>query len=354
MNPLESLGFNDFFAAQLASLQRPDLAPARIASEGRGFYPLMGCGASSGVLSGRLRHELRPGGRPVAGDWVAVADGGTNAVIHSVLERRTAMVRREAGTDGGVQVVAANVDVFFVVTSANRDFNPRRLERYLAAVWDSGAAPVIVLNKIDLGEDVQSMVEAIESDCVGVPVVTTSALTGDGLNDLRSRIGPGRTAGLVGSSGVGKSSLVNRLVGDDVQSVLDLRKDGKGRHATTRRELIELAGGGILIDTPGMRELGLIEDAGGVDSTFRDIAELAAGCRFRDCAHEEEPGCAVKAALEEGTLKGSRLRSYQKLKREIAAAERRLDPIHAERPKRRWKSISKIIRSKYKRGRYDD
>jgi ribosome biogenesis GTPase len=345
LSSLESLGFNEFFSAQFDLVHEPDTVPARIASEGRGVYPLLGCRAQLGELRGRLRHELPPGDWPVAGDWVAVADGEDRGIIHRVFDRRTAMVRRAAGTEGGVQVVAANVDLFFVVTSANRDFNLRRLERYLAAVWDSGAKPVIVLNKIDIGERVDELVEEIESVGLGVPVVRASAVTGDGLNDLRSHLASGVTVGLVGSSGVGKSSLVNRLLGRELQSVRTLRKDEKGRHATTRRELIELPEGGILIDTPGMRELGLIDDAGGVDNTFADIAALAERCRFRDCRHEEEPGCAVTAAVADGTLDGSRLLSYRKLQREIASVERRSDPAEAERPKRRWREISKVIRS---------
>jgi ribosome biogenesis GTPase len=345
LTTLEALGFNDFFSAQFASLERPDLAPARIVSEGRGFYPLLGCAAASGELKGRLRHELDPSEWPVAGDWVAVADGQEHAIIHHVLGRRTAMVRRAAGSEGRVQVVAANVDVFFVVTSANRDFNVRRLERYMAAVWDSGASPIIVLNKIDIGEDVDEMIDEVESTGMGVPVVRVSALTGEGMDGLRSHLEPGLTIGLVGSSGVGKSSLVNRLLGHDAQAVRTLRKDGKGRHATTRRELVDLPDGGLLIDTPGMRELGLVEDSGGVGGAFADIAELGVACRFSDCRHEGEPGCAVTAAVEDGTLDRSRLESYLKLRLEIEAAERRRDPVEAERPKRRWKPISKAIRN---------
>jgi ribosome biogenesis GTPase len=341
---LESLGFDSFFSHQHELLGRSDLVPARIAAVGKGTYWLRGCRAAIGELRGRLQHELDPCERPVVGDWVSVADTEDRAIIHRVLERRTAMARRAAGTQSGVQIVAANVDVFFVVTSANRDFNARRLERYLAAVWDSGADPVFVLNKTDLGGDIDEMVAAFESIGIGVPLVCASALTGTGVEDLRGHLGRGKTAGFIGSSGVGKSSLVNRLLGRDVQQVKAVRRDEKGRHATTRRELIELPGGGILIDTPGMRELGLVEDDGGLDHLFADILELAQDCRFRDCRHHGEPGCAVAAAVEAGRLDGARLESYLKLQREIAAAERRRDPTHAGRPKRRWKSISKAAR----------
>ena len=343
---ISDLGYSQFFSAQLDRLERPDFVPARIAADGPGIYALLGCRAPLGELSGRLRHELHGTERPVAGDWVAVADDGERAIIHHVLRRRTAMVRRAADSEATAQAIAANVDVFGLVSSANRDLNPRRIERYLAAVWDSGAAPVIVLNKVDLVEDVWQPLERIEPVALGVPVVTVSALTGDGVETLRTHVGRGATLGLVGSSGVGKSSLINRLVGQDVQHVSEIREDdARGRHTTTRRELIPLPGGGVLIDTPGMRELGLIEDEGGVDAAFADIAELALGCRFSDCRHEPEPGCAVQAALVAGMLTEARLHSYCKLQREIAAAERKRDPVLAASERRRWKTIHKEMRA---------
>jgi ribosome biogenesis GTPase len=342
------LGYGSFFSAQHERVGRPDLVPARIAAEGRGNYHLLGCRASMGEMRGRLLHEIDACERPVVGDWVLVADDIERAVIHHIMERRTVMSRRAAGSKTDVQVLVANVDLFFIVTSANRDFNIRRLERYLAAVLDGGAQPAVVLNKIDIGGDVEGMFEEIASIGVGIPVLKVSALTGEGLDDLRSRIEAGMTFAFIGSSGVGKSSLINRLLGREMQSVRSLRRDGKGRHATTRRELIELPEGGVLIDTPGMRELGLIEDEGGVDEVFNDIAALAEKCRFRDCKHQREPGCAVAAAVDEGDLDERRLAGYHKLQREIAAARRRRDPIHAGRSKRRWKSVSKAIREYYK------
>ncbi len=343
---LFDLGYSPFFSSQIERLERPGLVPARIAADGPGIYALLGSRAPLGELSGRLRHELHGTERPVAGDWVAVADDGERAVIHHVLRRRTAMIRRAADTEATGQAIAANVDVFGLVSSANRDLNPRRIERYLTAVWDSGATPVIVLNKVDLVEDVWPLLERIEAVSLGVPVVRVSALTGEGIEALRTHIGPGVTVGLVGSSGVGKSSLINRLVGRDVQHVSDIREDdARGRHTTTRRELVPLAGGGVLIDTPGMRELGLIEDEGGVDTAFADIADLAQACRFNDCGHETEPGCAVQAALSSGTLSAERLQSYRKLQREVAAAERKRDPMLAANERRRWKTIHKEMRA---------
>jgi ribosome biogenesis GTPase len=240
------------------------------------------------------------------------------------------------------------VDLFFVVTSVGRDLSPRRLERYLTAVWDSGAEPVVVLNKIDLGGDVDGMAAEIDGVALGAAVVRVSAQTGEGLEGLRSHLAEGRTVALVGSSGVGKSSLINQLLGAEVQGTRTLRRDGKGRHATTRRELVELPEGGVLIDTPGMREFGLVEDRGGVATSFADVAALAAGCRYRDCEHEGEPGCAVEAAVASGELDPARLASYRKLLREIAAAERRQDPEHAGRPKRRWKAIHQSFRARKK------
>jgi len=348
LDHLESLGFGPFFAEQLERLERPGLVPARVVAEGRGEYWLRGCRSPIGELGGRLRHELGSRARPIVGDWVAVAEETGTAVIHHLLERRTAMVRRAAGTEAGAQVVAANVDVFFVVTSANRDLNARRLERYLTAVWESGGTPVLVLNKIDLGGDLDAMTETIDEVGLGVPVVRVSAETGDGIDGLVGFLAPGQTVALVGSSGVGKSSLINRLLGRAAQEVRELRDDERGRHATTRRELIELPGGGMVLDTPGLRELGLVEDAVGMDASFADVAALADECRYRDCGHQGEPGCAVAAAAADGRLDGARLESYHKLQREIAAAERRRDPILGQRPKRRWKEVQVAFHARTK------
>ena len=351
MIALADLGFSPFFSAQVErfALERPGLVPARIAADGPGIYHLLGCQAPLGELSGRLRHEMHGAERPAAGDWVAIADAAERAVIHHVLRRRTAMLRRAADTEATAQVIAANVDVICLVTSANRDLNPRRIERYLTAVWESGAAPVVVLNKVDLVADAVPLLDDIAAVALAVPIVQVSALTGIGIDVLRGHVGPGRTVGLVGSSGVGKSSLINRLVGREVQHVSDIREDdARGRHTTTRRELVLLPGGGVLIDTPGMRELGLIEDDGGVDTAFADIAEIARTCRFNDCLHEREPGCAVQAALVSGMLSAERLKSYRKLQREIAAAERKRDPVLAANERRRWKTIHKEMRSREK------
>jgi len=352
---LEDLGFSPFFSIQLEQLDLalPELVPARVAADGPGIYHLLGCRAPLGELSGRLRHDLHGVHRPAVGDWVVVSDDAERAVILSVLRRRTVLIRRAADTDATAQVIAANVDVICIVTSANRDLNPRRIERYLTAVWESGATPLLVLNKVDLVADVAPLIDTIASVALAVPIVQVSALTGDGIDALRAQVGLDRTVGLVGSSGVGKSSLINRLVGREVQHVSDIREDdARGRHTTTRRELVLLPGGGVLIDTPGMRGLGLIEDGGGVDTAFADIAEIARSCRFNDCLHETEPGCAVQAALFSGALGADRLQSYRKLQREIAAAERRRDPVLAANERRRWKTIHKEMRTLTKADRY--
>jgi ribosome biogenesis GTPase / thiamine phosphate phosphatase len=348
---LEDLGFGPFFATQFDPLvrARPGLVPALIAADGAGIYHLLGSQARLGELSGRLRHELSGINRPAVGDWVAVTDDAERAVIHHVLRRRTAMIRRAADTDATAQMIAANVDVFCLVTSANRDLNPRRIERYLTAVWESGANPVVVLNKVDLVDDLPPLRQAVAAVALGVPTVEVSALTGVGVDALRAHVGRGTTVGLVGSSGVGKSSLINRLVGREVQHVSEIREDdARGRHTTTRRELVLLPGAGVLVDTPGMRELGLIEDDGGIDAAFADIAEIAKACRFNDCLHESEPGCAVQAALYAGGLAANRLQSYRKLQREIAAIERRRDPVLAANERRRWKTIHKELRAREK------
>lgn len=347
MSTLASLGYDEFFATQIAALGRDDWVPARIASEGQSTFRLRGCCAPQGDLVGPLK-RARKGERPIVGDWVAVSDDDERALVERVLERRTALVRRAAGTLAEPQVVAVNIDTFFVVTSANRDFNERRLERYVAAVWNSGAAPVIVLNKTDLAPDLDSLLEAIGRVAIDVPVVRASAITGEGLDALRESIAPGRTVGFVGSSGVGKSSLMNRLLGHELQAIGGLRDDDRGRHTTTSRLLVELPAGGVLIDTPGMRELGLLDDVGGIEMSFSDVAGFAVVCRFRDCSHQREPGCGVLAAVESGALAAARLESYRKLTREIAAHGRARDPILAGRAKQQVKALHRSLRERTK------
>jgi ribosome biogenesis GTPase len=283
---------------------------------------------------------------PVTGDWVAlrVPEGEGSALVAAVLPRATCFSRRAAGRAEREQVVAANLDTVLLMTGLDNDFSPRRIERYLAAAWQSGARPVVVLNKLDLCAEPEKQIRAVEQVAVGAPIHAVSALRGDGLEALAQYCGPAQTVALVGSSGVGKSTLINRLLGEALQSTQPVGDDGRGRHTTTRRELLFTASGGMVIDTPGMRELGLWEDEEGLERTFDEIETLARECRYRDCRHLDEPGCAVRAAVEEGTLSASRLDSMQKLRREMDWLKRRESPLEELAEKRKWKTIHKSVK----------
>ncbi|NPV92405.1 MAG: ribosome small subunit-dependent GTPase A [Firmicutes bacterium] len=325
------------------------LIPGRVAAEHRHRYRVFtGVGQVLASVSGRFRGEAAGTHEfPAVGDWVALSvrhDEGT-ATIHAVLPRKSQFYRQAAGTAGGRQVAAANVDTVFLVNGLDNDFNLRRMERYLTLAWESGADPVIVLNKADCCDDLEQRLREVESIAFGVPVHAVSCATGQGLEGLKPYLGEGRTIALLGSSGVGKSTLINQLLGKDTQSVGGLRKgDGKGRHTTTYREMLLLPGGGLVIDTPGMRELRLGTAETGLAEAFTDIRDLAAGCRFNDCTHSDEPGCAVRDALEMGELDWARYESYNKLQKEIAYQSRRenLGLVLAEREK--WKKIHKAAR----------
>lgn len=355
MTALERLGWSDFFRAQIT----PELAPlrmARVVEAQRGLCRLAGDFDGWAEVSGRFRHLAGSAADyPAVGDWVAVAadTGAERAVVHVRLERRSTVSRKAAGRASDEQVLAANVDTIFLVTALAGDLNPRRLERYLTMVWEAGAVPVVVLNKADLSEDPAAVVEATRERLPFVDVVSVSALHADGLDALVPYLTPAATIALLGSSGVGKSTIVNRLLGEDVHTVAGVRdSDGKGRHTTTSRQLVELPGGALLIDTPGMRELQPWADESAVDGAFGDIAELALACRFPDCAHAEEPGCAVLGAVAAGTLDPSRLEHYRRLVREAAFEARKRDPAAAAEEKRRWKRIHQAQKVLYRdRGR---
>lgn len=314
---LHRFGFSGGFAAEAASY--PGYFPGRILSQAKGLYRVAAeSGELNAAVSGRFRFAAEcPSDFPAVGDFVMLdrASGGSgDAVIHRVLARKSAFVRRAAGTANGEQVVAANIDTAFICMSLNNDFNPRRLERYLAIGWDSGAVPVAVLTKADLCGELESRLAEAAAVCPGVDVVVTSAVHADGYGGLARYLPPGGTVAFIGSSGVGKSTLINRLIGAERLGTGGLSNDDRGRHTTTRRELFMLDSGAMVIDTPGMREVGL--ESADLSRAFADIDALACVCRFRDCTHTGEPGCAVFRAIEAGELTQDRLQSYLKLRKE--------------------------------------
>ena len=349
---LQDLGWRRFFEEQRAELD-PELIVGRVSVGRREHYQLLTTdGTVRARLGGRLRHEaLSPLDLPTVGDWVAATPSsrGHRAQVVHVFQRRTRFVRKVAGRRSEVQVVAANVDHVAVVTTPNNDFSIRRLERYLSAIRESGAEPAFVLNKADLGEDLTPYLDGFRSVSEDVPVLVTSALAAEGLEGLRALSGLGDTLVLVGSSGVGKSTIVNQLLGREVQRVGEIRdRDDRGRHVTSHRELFALPGGGMLMDTPGMRELQVWAFGDEEVAGFTDLEQLAQSCRFRDCQHHDEPGCAVLAAVEAGTLSADRLASYHKLQAELESQRQRQEATIRANPKRKWKPISRSIRKLYK------
>ncbi len=330
-------------AAQAANAQ-----PGRVVSQEKGLYRVVWEGGEllAGV-SGKLRFEAASAlDFPAAGDFVLLEPESLpkgRGVIRSVLPRSSAFIRKAAGTSREEQVIAANVDTVFLCMSLNQDFNPRRLERYLAIAWESGAVPVVVLTKADLCGFLQEKLAAVHSVAMGADVLVTSALEEDGYNQVLPYLGEGRTAAFIGSSGVGKSTLINRLLGEERLDTNGLRDDDKGRHTTTRRELIPLPTGGLVMDTPGMREVGMWDADGGLDLAFSDIEALAEGCRFRDCRHGSEPGCAVRAAVARGELPEDRFLSWQRLKAENAYARDSESYLAAKEKK--FKEIAKFSKS---------
>jgi ribosome biogenesis GTPase len=343
---LEELGWDAGWASAFEQLQDDNLFPARVAAQHRGSYILWSEESElTARAAGRIfyEHEVGDAEVPAVGDWVAVAPPAT---ITTIVPRRSAFTRKRAGLDSNEQVLAANVDAAFLLAGLDDDFSLRRLERYIATAWESGAEPVVILTKADLCEDVPAAVLEVESVAIAVPVHPVSNVTGEGLDALQAHLRPGRTVVLLGSSGVGKSSLLNRLAGRDLMRTAELADDGKGRHTTTHRELVHLPDGALVIDTPGLRELQFWE--GDLSAAFEDIEELAAGCRFRDCAHLHEPGCGVLAAVDDGTLALDRLRSWRKLQRELEAIAARTDRRLRIARKKRWKQIAQVARQRPK------
>jgi len=356
----EGIGWDPEWAAAFAPFAAAGRRPARVVAVHKDASVVRDRQGLDGpaTVSGRFRFDaLASSDFPAVGDWVALepptvgASADDPATIIAVLPRRSAFVRsaadanrRTAGHLVDEQVIASNVDVAFLVAGLDADFNLRRLERYLAVAWSSGVAPVIVLNKADIARDLDGRLVAVGAIAPSVPIVVLSALTGDDLADLWAHLVPGHTSVVLGSSGVGKSTLVNALLGEQRQATADVRADDShGRHTTTHRELFALPGGALLIDTPGIRSLEVAGADEGVDTAFDDIAELAAGCRFTDCRHESEPGCAIRRALDAGTLGSARIESYRKLERELAHVERKGDPRAQAAERRRWRTIHKAV-----------
>lgn len=346
---LAALGWTEELEAAFTTHAERGFEPARVVAEHRGgFYVRSQRGDRLAHVRGRLREEELFGGMPAVGDWVAVCDAtGERFAIEAVLPRRTKVSRKTPWLKAEEHILVANVDTVLLVTGLDGDFNPRRLERYLVAAWDSGADPVVVLTKLDLCDDLGKIVEA-EAIAVGVPVLAVSSVSGEGVDEVRALLRPARTFVLLGSSGTGKSTLVNRLAGRTLMETGGLRNDGKGRHTTRHRQLLVLRGGAILIDTPGLRELQVWE--GDVDSAFSDVAELALQCRFTDCGHGTEPGCAVREALESGALDPGRWTSYLKLQRELRHVRMRRGSLEHRELKRRWRARARETRRERRYG----
>jgi ribosome biogenesis GTPase len=327
---LGEYGWNKELAVQFEAHAERGWLPARVVKQARDLSTLVTpLGERPGEVPGKFRHLAKERSDfPVVGDWVAIEPAGDDlAIIQAILPRRSAFARKSAGEVLEAQFAAANIDRVFLVSGLDGDFNLRRIERYLTTAWASGAEPIIVLNKADLCSDLPSVIVEVERVAPGTPVVAVSALTKGGWKDLESFLTPGKTVALLGSSGVGKSTLINRLLGEErlpTAPVSDADK-GRGRHTTTARELVRLPGGALLIDTPGMRELQLWAEEDDLDKAFEEIDRLATRCRFPDCRHEQEPGCAVRTAVAAGTLDRRRLESYLKLRREMQFTELKKD-----------------------------
>lgn len=355
---ISNLGWSESLARSFAPYANQGFSVGRVAVAHRSQYHLYTeTGECSATLTGKFRHRAESTEDfPAVGDWVIIQPNTkftqtetSHALIEAVLPRKGKVSRQAAGTKSEAQVIAANIDTLFLVSGLDHDFNLRRIERYLVMAWQSGATPVILLNKADLCDDPEEKILAVEEIAIAVPIITLSALYQNNLESLNPYLQPGKTIALLGSSGVGKSTLTNKLLGYDLQPTQAVRADdSRGRHTTTHREMLKLPSGALLIDTPGMRELQLWNDpahpTNPLDETFSDIENLAEQCRFRNCQHGPEPGCAIQAALEDGTLSAKRLNSYQKLQREQAYQSRRQDEQAQSNAKARWKHITKMVR----------
>ena len=322
----------------------------RVSMQEKGQYRIIGPeGERWAKVSGKFRYEsVTASDYPAVGDYVEAefaSDGAS--VIHSIMPRKSVFMRKSAGTGNTEQVVATNIDTVFLCMALNNDFNIRRMERYLTAAWDSGATPVILLTKKDLCDDLEDKIMQVESISAGVDIITTTSMEEDGIKQVEPYLVEGMTFAFVGSSGVGKSTLINKLLGEDRLETNGLRDDDKGRHTTTHREMLVLPNGAIVIDTPGMRELGMWAAETGLSTSFADVEALASACRFRDCTHTSEPGCAVRKAIEAGELSEERLLSYKKLEAENSYSEDSQSYLASK--KKKFKAISKINKANRKR-----
>jgi ribosome biogenesis GTPase / thiamine phosphate phosphatase len=356
---LEDLGWNSFFKNQSVKFQHENLITARVIFCSRGIYRLASeNGELWAELAGSLRHKsLGSEDLPVCGDWVLADNSidGDRTVIRFLLPRKTIITRQQAGTSPGPQAVAANVDTVCLVSGLDSDFNLRRIERYLAIAWESGARPVIVLNKADICDEIPVRCAEAMSLAPGVPVLAVSAETGQGMEDLMRYAGRGLTLAFLGSSGVGKSSIVNRLLGTAIQEIREIDSEtGRGVHTTSARHLFLLSSGGLIMDTPGMRELQAWSVDSGLDLTFEDIKSLAEGCRYRNCSHQSEPGCGVNAAIARGELDAGRLANYLKLTKEAHYIELKSTHSASWVERERWKKVAKQVRKLYPKHKHWD
>ena len=354
-NIIENFGYTEFYKAQegMFDSKEKGLIPGRIMEVQREQYKIItNEGESAAKLKGSLFYnEAVASTYPAVGDFVLVKHNPYGEdIIYHVLERKSKFSRLDSFNEIE-QIVATNFDYVFIMTSLNYDFNIKRIERYLTAAWQSGAMPLIILTKADLCNDYEFYKDQLEKVAIGVPIIAVSSFTGDGLDELRNHIKATETIVFLGSSGVGKSSLVNAIAGEEIMKVNDIREDdSKGRHTTTHRQLVMLQNGTMIIDTPGMRELGMWDVLDGINTAFNDVEEFASRCRFHDCSHNAEPGCGVKEALENGELSIERWESYIKLKKEARFAERKESINIRMKEKSRQKNISKF-QKEYKKGR---
>jgi ribosome biogenesis GTPase len=352
---IHDLGWNNFFQQHFEQLRdKDDLLPCRVSMEHRNLYHVLSdVGELVAEVTGKFRHQTQARADfPSVGDWVAVKPrpGDDRASIHAVLPRKSSFSRKVAGLETEEQILSANIDTVFLVNGLDGDFNLRRIERYLTLSWESGVNPVLILNKADVCPDLEERLSQVESVAFGLPIHTVSAKQKQGLEVLREYLGKGQTAVFLGSSGVGKSTLINSLLGSELLKVREIREDdSRGRHTTTARQMIFLPGGGIVIDTPGMRSVILWAEEEGLKQAFGDIEELASRCRFSDCKHESEPGCAIKQALEDGTLNPKRFHSYVKQQKELMSLALRKSQKEYRRATREWdKKVRRFHQEKKK------